>query len=284
MIVGIRSYRHVGDSMFLTGAVRNVRLQYPAIKFRFCGREEYYDLFKHNDDWVWDDEMDMVLPLVSYGTRYEESHALKGTFIESYTKTVCNALGIPPVPISVNTPVFTLTDEEIAWGVANFAGKWLLNANCQSCSMSKWYPYWSLVAEGMVNMGLKVCQLGGTDERDISTNNIVGVEDWRRKTNLRQFLSAIYACDGIVTPPSAIMNASSYFGKPCIVVMGCREPVEVSNYPNCMYIRSTCDHENCLAQKVEQCFHWKDGAQCQRNIHPNVVLEHVKYVLEHPKR
>ena len=276
MIVGIKSFVHIGDYALLTGAARNIRLQHPNFMFKFIGRDGYKDLFLHNPDFT-DEPSDMDLPLIKYGTRDDEIHASNGSLVESYTRNVCNALGLAQVPISVRTPVFTLTDDEIAWG-SRFRGSWLVNANCQTCSVSKYYPYWKEVVRELRGMGLRIVQVGGNEERDVTTE-LDDVEDMRGKTNIRQYLGMVYNCAGILTPPSGIQNLGAAWGKPTVVVVGCREPNELTDYPNCVYLRSSCDHENCICQHPQDCRHWNGVCKCQADIEPERIVEAVKRAL-----
>jgi ADP-heptose:LPS heptosyltransferase len=277
MIVGIKSFVHIGDYAFLTGVARNIRAQYPNFMFKFIGRDGYKDLFLHNPDFT-DEESDMDLPLIKYGTRDDEIHASNGNLVESYTRNVCNALGIAQVPFSVRTPVFTLTDEEIA-SQSRFRGSLLVNANHQTCSVSKGYPHGKEAGAELVKTGIHVVQVGGNEERDVTTE-LDGVEDMRGKTSIRQYLGMVYNCACILTPPSGIQNLGAAWGKPTVVVMGCREPNGLTDYPNCVYLRSSCDHANCMCQHKEDCHHWLGTVcKCQADIPPSRVIDAVKRIM-----
>lgn len=279
MKVGVRPWAHIGDTLFLTGAVRNIRMAYPEIQFVWMGRDVYKPLIDQNPDFV-DGTPDVVLPTVRYGDG--ENVAKHGAHIQAEAEYICNALKIAPVPFLQKTPIVYLSEEEMLSG-ANYDGWWLVNANYQNISVSKNYPHWVEVAEGMHDMGLQFAQMGGKEERDI-TVDLPHALDLRGRTNLKQWLAIIAHCAGIVSPPSGIMNAGAIWNKPMVIVTGARELPAITNYPTADYITTDCEFKGCEAQKPEQCRHYKDGVCRCMDIHPNVVLEHIKTIAEQLKR
>lgn len=123
----------------------------------------------------------------------------------------------------------------------------------------------------MIVMGLKVVQVGGNESRDVTTN-LSGVEDWRGKTNLRQWLSMIANCDGILSAPSGIMHASSVWNKPMVIICGAREIPEITAYPTAQYVVSDCENKGCEAAYSNQCIHFDKFCQCM-NIASDVVID-----------
>lgn len=257
MIVGVKSWNQIGDNLFLTGAVRNVRAVHPEYKFVFVGSEYYRPLFENNPDFTGEIPR-IVLPTLCYGEG--EPEARNGTHVQAQTRMLCNLLGIEQVPFSVNTPVVYLTEDEKLSGLA-LSGWWLVNANHQTCSISKNYPHWVEVAEGMHEMGLKFAQVGGKEKRDI-TVDLPHAFDVRGRTSLRQWLAMIYWCKGIVTPPSGIMNAGAIWGKPMVVLAGARENVKVTDYPTARYVTTDCQYRYCESQTKDQCRIYDNGCPC----------------------
>lgn len=272
-IYGIQSCNQLGDSACLTGAVENVCRIYNDVRFLFTGNRAYSPLFDNNPLFVKEADSFIDLGLINYG--YDEPHVARGNHIHAQTFMLCEKINLPYVQVKVNHPVFHLTDEEIEWG-GQFHGKWLINANAQTCSVSKFYPFAQQVVNGMNNLGLKVVQVGGKESRDIS-QDLVGVEDWRGKTNIRQYLSMVYNCEAIVSPPSGIIHIGATWGKPMLIIKGAREPEGVTGYPNSRYISTVCDHANCYAQTVEQCHHhYSNGISRCMNISPEWIVSEIK--------
>ena len=266
-IYAVKTWNQVGDSLALAGAVHNVRQVRPDIGFVYAGNPYYKPLFDHNPDFVYSDDFILISKDVCYGSG--ERYAERGTIIEANTRTLCEYLRIGMVPVSCGTAYVVLTDDEIEWG-RRFEGKWLVNANAQTCSVSKWYPHWQDVVDGMLGMGLEVCQIGGREKRDISSD-LKGVEDWRGKTSLRQWLSMACNCAGIVSPPSGIVHAGAIWGKPMVVVTGAREHTGITAYPTVRHVTSECEHFGCRAQFKSECRRWRGFSPCM-DIPPEQVL------------
>ena len=209
----VRTFGQLGDTVILAGAVHNVRLEHPEFNFTFLGKPQYAQLLENNDDFS-DHSFSRLLPLIRYGDVHDERNATKGTCVEGFTATLCDVLNIPHVPIRENRPRVLLSDSEREW-----AGQWndciLINANCQTCSMSKAYPYWQEVVDGLGDY--RIIQVGGKENRDIS-HDLRGVEDMRGRTTMREFVSMVYGCRAVISAPSGITNVASAFRKPQVFV------------------------------------------------------------------
>lgn len=273
-VFGVRSHVQIGDSLILSGAVHNVKLAHPEMNFKFIGNGYYNPLFENNNDFNQSLQSFKDIGLIHYGDGEKEGK--NGNHIEAQTKMLCERIGIPMVDIKTRTPYIILTDDEIEWG-RQFQGKWLVNANFQTFSISKYYPHWQEVIDGMNKFGLKVVQVGGNESRDFTTN-LTSVEDWRGKTNLRQWLSMIYNCAGIVSPPSGIMHAGGVWEKPMVIIVGARELPCITDYPTANYIVSDCDNRGCEAQHKQDCKHFNILCPCM-DISPEIVLNAIKSLI-----
>jgi ADP-heptose:LPS heptosyltransferase len=233
------THPHIGDNVICTGAVRNVCAAHPDIKFVSAGA--CADITANNPDYVplRDGVLYTVLPKITYGNPLEqEKTAARGSCVEAYTRSLCELLHIPMVPIVTRSPVLRLTDREKE-KAKEWEGCILLNANCQRCSLSKGYPHWQKVVD-MLD-GCRIVQIGGNEERDLSPD-LQGVEDMRGKTLLRDLIVMAYGCRGVMSPPSCITNLAGAFAKPQIVLNASREPDRLTDYPNAVHIshRSRC--------------------------------------------
>lgn len=224
MIV-VTTHNHLGDSAILTAAIYNVKQACPELDIRYNGWAT--DLWKNLDfTSVTTFPADFE---VSYGTLFDEQNSVFGSCVAGFTRDLCQKLRIPRVPLASQVPVLRLTDEEKAIG-AFCRGKWLLNANAQTCSRSKWYPHWQKVVD-ILRGKIQFIQIGSTERKNISAE-LTGVLDYRGMSqDLRLLLSMAWNCAGVLSPPSGVMHLAAAFGKPQVIVNGAREGARLSAYP-----------------------------------------------------
>lgn len=266
VVYGLKTHCQLGDNVIVAGAVRNVKAVHPYLLFSREGASK--SLWENNPDFI-DESPQIMLPKVTYGSLEDEKRASHGNVVEGFTRTLCYHLGIPLVPIITRNPVLVLTDEEKE-SSKRWNGYWLLNANCQTYSRSKGYPHWQEVVNGLLD-DIRIIQVGSNEDRNISPT-LSGVIDYRgRSENLRHYLTMIYGCDGIISPPSGIMNIGAAFGKKMVIVNGAREPKRLTDYGNSIYVSTSCcgcdDTNGCISQRYE-------GSRACRNF---VVRNHLQY-------
>lgn len=268
----VRSWDQLGDSVILTGAVRNVRAAHPECLFRYDGWDKYKPIYANNEDFA-EFHGGEYLHSIGYGDGHAERHGLFGNHVEAQTQRLCEFMGYDEtVPIVTDVPVLYLTEEEKAWG-EQFAGKWIVNANCQKESISKAYPYWQDVIDGMRDLGLECVQIGGNLPQDISTE-LKGVEDWRGRTSIRELISMAYNCAGIVSPSSGIVHIGAAWRKPTVCLIGAREN-KLTLYDHCKYITTECEDQYCIARTAKDCKHWIGRCPCM-DFSPKLVLIAIK--------
>ena len=286
-IYGIYTHKHIGDSIILAGAVHNVKAAHPDLQFHFIGWGA--DMWLHNPD-VTDTQHNCLLPEIHYGSWKEERFASNGNLVEGFTKMLCEHLHIPMVPIVTRTPYAVLTDEEKE-ASKRWNGYWLLNANSQTWSVSKAYPWWQEVVDGLQGK-VRLIQMGSSEKRNL-TEELIGLIDYRGKTqNLRDYMTMIYGCDGIISPPSGIINIGAAFGKRAVVVAGGRELPKLSDYPNMDFLTMPlCGYgqgEACIALKWEgkrRCVspttcHGRQYSRCMALIPPEQIINAVEKSLQ----
>lgn len=229
------SHPHIGDQIICTGAVHNVRLEHPDISFAVP--ENHPEICDCNPDYNMGNTIIKELGKITYGTLEEEQHGVYGTVVEGFTRSLCLLLNIPLVPIKVTHPVLYLDDEE-----REYAEQWrdaiIVNANCQRCSISKGNPYWQDVVDELKNDWC-IIQVGGNEARDISPD-LIGAEDMRGKTTIRQLMAMVYGCRMVLSPPSAISNIAGAWNKPQVVVNAAREPDILLGYANAVHVSHRC--------------------------------------------
>lgn len=284
MIYGVTTHKHIGDSIILAGALHNVKAAHQELDFTYCGWG--MEIWRNNPDIIFDAKPDTMLAEVHYGPVGEERAASNGNLVEGFTKMLCNHLGIEQVPIVNRLPYAVLTEAEKEASV-KWNGKWLLNANCQTYSRSKGYPWWQSVVDGLKS-DFEIVQVGSNESRNLSPD-LFGVTDWRGKSqNLRDFLSMVYGCAGVISPPSGIVNFAAAFGKNAVVVNGARELAKLSDYPNMTFLTNECcgygKEQGCIALTFgmnRSCMkpvlrNGQQYAKCMDMISPYTIIRAVK--------
>lgn len=245
------SHPHIGDMVICTGAVRNVRLAHPEI--RFALPMSHPEICAGNPDYEPQAPVIMEMGKITYGSLAEEQQGRWGNVVEGFTRQLCSLLGLPLVPMACRHPVLYLTDEEKEWAT-RFEGAIILNGNCQKCSISKGNPYWQEVVDGLKH-DVRIIQVGGNEARDISPD-LRGVEDWRGRTTIRQLMAMVYGCRMVVSPPSAISNIAGAWSKPQVIVNASREPDELLAYENAIHVSHECEcgwgvHDGCITCRLD---------------------------------
>lgn len=228
----------IGDHVICTGAVHNICCEYQDVLF---ARTDMHPCVWDNNPHVVEplpDDRVIQLPQVEYGPYTDEQVAKHGTVVEGFTKTLSRYLGLPLSRVAVNHPVLYLSDQEIEQS-RKWAGKWVLNANCQTCSMSKGYPHWQAVVDRLTSHGIQFVQIGGNEARDVSPT-IRGVEDMRGKTTFRELIVMVYGADGVLSPPSGVSNIAGAFSRKQVIVNASREPDAMLAYDNAVHVSHKC--------------------------------------------
>lgn len=286
------THNHIGDNVICTGAVRNVVAAYPDI--RFVRPTVHRDIYANNPDFTDPDCIHGSFPTlarITYGPVVDEQRAANGNLVEGFTKSLCAIMGIPMVPISTKIPIIMLTDEEkeISRQWSDFV---LLNANCQTCSISKGYPHWQDVVDILVRDGYQIAQIGGREGRDL-TLDLHGVTDMRGRSTLRDLCVMAHGCRGVVSPPSAITNIAAAFGKPQVSINASREPDGLTDYPNILHVSHKCacgwgEDSGCITLRINSgsraCLNsvssrGRNWCICQWEIPPEVVADAVKQAI-----
>ena len=255
--ISFETHRHIGDNVICTGVIHNVKMAHPEIRFR--KPDYHYTLWDQNPDVEENIEDCENLGRIGYGAFKDERVGRNGDMITAFTKNLCEKMRIPPVPILWNGSYFVLSEEEKARSVA-WNGRWLLNAGCQTCSVSKCYPHWQKVVDLL--RGLDIWQIGGNEHRDL-TLDLKGVTDYRGKSTIRDMVVMAYGCRGVISPPSSMMNIASAFHKPQVIVNGSREPDSASNFENVHHVSHKCSA--CGWGKDNGCIKFHVGGESQRS-------------------
>ena len=225
------THPHLGDYVILTGAVHNIKKARPDVVFALP--EKYQEVYENNRDFAKSPVLIRDMGKVVYGNLEAEKQALYGNVVEGFTLCLCKLLNLQPVPIITRKPKIVLSKEEREY-TKQFENAIVLNANCQTCTISKGYPHWQRVVDEL-SKDYRIIQVGGNCPKDL-TLDLSGVEDYRGKTTIRQLFSMIYGCKGVVSPPSSFSNIAGAFDKPQIILNAGREADRLTDYENVTHI------------------------------------------------
>lgn len=289
------TYKHLGDYTALTNALYNAKQAYPEYEFcvDFRGYTQYSDLFLNNPLVSQRSDLPNWDMHVHYGTRSEEIHGSNGNFLEGFHSIALKSFGYLhnypcEYPMIKKTPDFYILPDEYDKYPIPYKDYCILNANCQTSSDVKGYPYWQEVVDMCPD--IQFLQIGG-DPRDITTK-IKNTVDLRGKTTVRQLLLLASRAKYILSGPSGIVHIGQAF--PDVhkfVVIGARESENLWKYENTTVFGSSCESyggcTGCMKRHFGpgQCDKYcvsdtnQKFAQCMSNISPEQIAEELHKVV-----
>lgn len=227
---------HLGDVVICTSVIFNLKKEFPQLEVGF--ETNYKDVFKNNPfvDFFEDDGncKKIKLQYVPFSQKIGNGGLLTDAF-----NVNCMRILNKKFPIVKNVFDVYLTDEEKE---NKYGDYWIINANCQTCSETKAYPWYQEIVNARKN--IQFIQIGGKEQRDIQ-QELTGVIDLRQKTSIRELISLVSNAKGIISPPSAITHIASAFDNvKNIVLSGAREPQILTKYKNTKHFFSECEGYN----------------------------------------
>ncbi len=231
----LKNHLSPGDVLAMTAAVYSLHKANPG-KF-LTAVDTTANAFYENDPNVsllafaqsekWE-EVQMNYPLVN------ECNQRAVHFLQGYCDYLAYALKVQ-VPLATNRPTVYVSDQEKSWmnQVAEqigYKGKfWLMNAGRKADYSAK---FWGTLnfqrAVDLLKGKVVFVQVGAAEHHHPALS---GVIDLRGKTDLRQLVRLCYHAEGVVTGVSMLMHLSAALEKPCVAIMGGREPVQWNSYP-----------------------------------------------------
>lgn len=230
---------HLGDAVICSTVLYNAKKSYPDINFGF--QTNYQAVFDNNPFISKCGHYDYHIHL-EYAP-YSQRTGNGGNCVEAFNlnakRQLEQFLGRPYIFEKRVFDVYLNEHEK-----KNKYGDYiLLNANCQTCSETKAYPWFQEIVNARRN--LKFIQIGGKEDRDIQ-QTLIGTKNLRGKTTIRDLITLVSNAKVIITPPSAVVHIASAFPQvKVIVISGSREPEILTKYDNTIHITSeTCSPYN----------------------------------------
>lgn len=274
MEIVVSTNRHLGDTLILSGALRNLREAIPEAEIWYRG--DYGAVFEntpvHTDNYPEHPDYTLHVKATDFG-QCERVHE-GGNMVERQTRALAQYLG-RDIPCEYPEPYVVLTAEEMAQAERYPAcGGILINTNCQAGSTVKGYPYWGDVIRYLAELPhmrkYPLVLTGGREARDVrgSLGDLPArVVDIRGRTSIREFLALVYYSECVVSPPSSIVHAAAAFCGRAVVVSGAREPATLTTYANTRHLATICrGRRRYMYNSRYGCMHFhaaRDGKSCE---------------------
>lgn len=239
MKIVLKTNNHLGDAVILTAVLENLKTVFQD-RFEFAVETNYSDVFENNPNVSKLQPGETATAVECVYHPFSQRSGNGGNCILAFTYNAFLALNGGQNPVySQLVPkfYFDLPPRAIEGDYC------VLNANCQTCSEVKAWPWAQKLVDSRKDV--KFVQIGGKEGRDVTTD-LKGVADMRGKTNFKELVSLVAHSKWVVSPPSAVTHIAAAFPKVKNVVMsGAREPMILTKYPNTIHITSVCNNFNC---------------------------------------
>ncbi len=244
--ITIKSGLSLGDHIVMLMAIESLHIQFPKqyITATDIPQKDLYNNHPAISKSKVGDVIEMHYPLV------HKSNQISNNFADGYCDYLGGQLGIP-LKLQVNHAHLYLSEQEK--------------------NKYKGQKYWVIVCGGKNDFTAKHLSQGILQEvvdHFIGRINFVQPVKMEHthyplqnvkmlsKLGIRDLLSLIYNCEGVICPVTAHQHIAGVFSKPCICIGGGREPVSwVQPYPAQHYIHSLgtlscCKEKACWKSRV----------------------------------
>lgn len=245
----LTNFQSPGDTVVLTGAVRDLQASYPG-EFRTDVRTPYPELWDQNPHLTEIEEDDPeALEIRCEYPLVRESNRAPHHFLHGFVRNLNEKLGLDIRPTRFGGDIH-LSGAERRW------------PECLAAELEPYQDYWVVVSGGKRDFTVKwwdparlqrvvdhfegrirFVQVGaGSDHHP----PLSGVVDLRGRTDLRELVRVIYHARGVLTPVSLAMHLAAAVetppghppARPCVVVAGGREPPHWEAYPHHQFIHT----------------------------------------------
>jgi len=195
-------------------------------------------LWEHNPDVVpaesLKDRGPVTLEVHYPKVNVSNQHAIH--FMSAYCSYLEDALGVK-VPLMTNRPMVYLSKLERSWvnQVEETTKRkqrfWIVNAGYKTDYTTKAWSHASFQrVVDLLRGKVLFVQIGENDPKHVH-KPLNGVINLIGKTDTRQVVRLFHHADGVLTGVSFPMHLAAALEKPCVAIMGGREPVIWNSYP-----------------------------------------------------
>lgn len=261
-----------GDALVMTAAIHSLHRAHPG-KFLTAIESEHPAIFENNPDVI------NVSEAKRLGTRTLTMHypAIAQAndrgihFMQAYCEYLGSALGIH-IPLMTNRPYVYLTDEEKRWQNPNVPEQyWLIVCGGKKDFTNKFWGkdrFQSVVDD--LRGTVRCVQVGAKNDDHPPLRGVVNLTG---KTTLRELICLAYHADGILCGVTFLHHLAAAMQKPCVTIMGGREPVLWESYQTGIVMHTTgmfdcCQTGGCWKSRVKPLGDGshEDNSLCERPV------------------
>jgi ADP-heptose:LPS heptosyltransferase len=269
-----------GDVLAMSAAIYSLHRQHPG-RYRVAVDTTANELYEHNPDVERLDRA-QVEGWERVRFNYDAVNACnqRGVhFLAGCCEFFEHAWGVR-VPLLTNRPHVHLSQQEKDWlpQVHEVTGRptryWVVNAGRKNCYSAKFWgtKHFQKVVDLLVGKVLFV-QVGESGHHHPPLENVINLVG---KTDLRQLVRLCHHADGCLTGVSLLHHLAAALEKPCITLMGGREPVQWNSYPRCQLLHTVgmlgcCRDGGCWRSRTVKLGDGdeKDNSLCERPVPVN---------------
>tara|TARA_Y100001938_G_scaffold150895_1_gene244219 strand:+ start:667 stop:2610 length:1944 start_codon:yes stop_codon:yes gene_type:complete len=217
--------RAPGDTLVLTGLVRDIALTYPG-EFEIDVDTSAPDFWKHNPHVTnlrsRGRKKDVEYFKISYGEGIREQNKETIHFL-SYFNRSFNKKFDTQVITHYPYPDLHLSDEERDTPIVD-GRYWVMLSGGKSDFTAKVWEHdrFQAVADELRARGIQIVQAGGSDKGHWHPP-IKGALDLVGRTNLRDMMRLVHHADGVICGITMSMHLAAALQRPCVVLAGGRE-------------------------------------------------------------
>lgn len=268
----LKNHQSIGDILMLTACIRDLKKWYPEFNVR---ASTSCDVLFENNPYICDSfpvgepviDIDMEYPLI-HKLHERDVHFLHG-FIDYINEKLSLRVKLTEFKADIH-----LTEKEKLYCPVE-KPYWIMVAGGKGDFTAKhWWPEaWQKVVD---KSKVKFVTIGGKEHEQYHCK-LKNVTDFNGKTTIREAISLIYNCDGVVSPVTFAMHTAAVFDKKCVVIAGGREHWYWEKYPNHQFLHTIgsldcCKEAGCWKNECEN-KNDKGHQKCLEMIKPEKVAE-----------
>lgn len=217
ILIGLKNA--AGDSVVLSGAIRDLALQYPD-RFRISMATNAHSVWYNNPHVQPPIETCEFIPL-KYGDEMTRGNSDRSHthFLKGMHNVLGAALGVHIEPTLPRPDLHVLPSEKPPKVQGPY---WVIFAGHKRDLPLKAWPssYWQQLVDQLAGWGIKCVQVGA---ENMPNPDLAGTQRLIGDTNLRELFALIRDAEGVICGITSGMHIAAALERPCVVLSGGRE-------------------------------------------------------------
>lgn len=225
-LLHIRFRFGLGDSVLLTGLVRDIHRAYPG-RFRVFADTAYMGLWQHNPRVVTPEKGERrQVVVLKYGVKQPTKIHFMRHIYDRFEQAA-------KLTVPLTEPKGEIFLDEFERVRVTLDRYWVVVAGGKLDMTTKFWPLsrWQEVVDQLTARGIVCVQAGALHAKHVH-QPLKNVVNLLGKTDERQLAALIANAEGVVCGITAAMHLAACFDKPCVVVAGGREEPWWEHYAN----------------------------------------------------